>query len=133
MALSHKQIAYETIPWRFTEKAEIAPSGQKLVPVLVDGERWVADSWIIANYLEDTYPGHPSLFGDPATRALTRLYSNIADGLVGAIFPSRWTFWTTLRSRTGPISGRAGKNASACRLRPLLPIASKGFLRFRRA
>ena len=43
LALAHKEFAVETIPWRFTEKDEIAPSGQKLVPVLVDGDRWVAD------------------------------------------------------------------------------------------
>jgi glutathione S-transferase len=88
MALAHKQLQCETIPWRFTEKAKIAPSGQKLVPVLVDGDRWVADSWVIANFLEDGYPDRPSLFGDdPAARALTRHYSYVADGLVGAIFP----------------------------------------------
>jgi glutathione S-transferase len=87
MALAHKQLAYETIPWRFTEKGAIASSGQKLVPVMVDGDRWIADSWIIANHLEDTYPDNPSLFGDSGARALTRHYSNIADGLVGAIFP----------------------------------------------
>jgi glutathione S-transferase len=87
MALAHKQLHCETIPWRFTEKAKIAPSGQKLVPVLVDGDRWVADSWVIANFLEDGYPERPSLFGDdPAARALTRHYSYVADGLVGAIF-----------------------------------------------
>jgi glutathione S-transferase len=39
--------------WRFVEKAEIAPSGGKTVPVLVDADRWIADSWTIANYLED--------------------------------------------------------------------------------
>ena len=29
MALAHKGLSYETIPWRFTEKAEIALSGQE--------------------------------------------------------------------------------------------------------
>jgi glutathione S-transferase len=87
MALAHKGLAFETIPWRFTEKTEIAPSGQKLVPVLVDGDRWVADSWTIANYLEDTYPDAPSLFGGASARRLTRHYSSLADGLVAAIFP----------------------------------------------
>ena len=37
LALAHKNLPVETIPWRFTEKAEIAASGQTLVPVLVDG------------------------------------------------------------------------------------------------
>jgi glutathione S-transferase len=87
LALSHKRLPIETIPWRFTEKAEIAPSGSKTVPVLVDGDRWIADSWAIANYLEDTYPDSPSLFGGAAARRLTRHYSSLADALVTAIFP----------------------------------------------
>jgi glutathione S-transferase len=87
LALAHKGLAVETIPWRFTEKAEIAASGQGLVPVLVDGERWVSDSWNIANYLEDTYPDRPSIFGGAAGRSLTRYYSTFADSLVAAIFP----------------------------------------------
>jgi glutathione S-transferase len=87
MALAHKKLPVETIPWRFTEKAEIAASGQTLVPVLIDGERWISDSWVIANYLEDSYPDTPSLFGGATGRSLTRHYSSFADGLVSAIFP----------------------------------------------
>jgi glutathione S-transferase len=87
LALAHKDLAVETIPWRFTEKAAIAASGQGLVPVLVDGDRWVSDSWNIANYLEDTYPASTSLFGGPSGRNLTHYYSSFADSLVAAIFP----------------------------------------------
>ncbi|HUC51586.1 MAG TPA: glutathione S-transferase family protein [Xanthobacteraceae bacterium] len=87
LALAHKGLAVETVPWRFTEKAEIAASGQGLVPVLVDGDKWISDSWTIANYLEDTYPDAPSLFGGPAARSLTRYYSAFADSLVAAMFP----------------------------------------------
>jgi glutathione S-transferase len=87
LALAHKRLPVETIPWRFTEKAEIAPSGSQTVPVLVDGDRWIADSWTIANYLEDTYPDSPSLFGGAAARRLTRHYSSLADALVTTIFP----------------------------------------------
>jgi len=72
MALAHKGLAFETVPWRFTEKETIAFSGQGRVPVMVDGDRTVTDSWQIANYLEETYPDKPSLFGDSATHALTR-------------------------------------------------------------
>jgi glutathione S-transferase len=64
MALAHKNLPVETIPWRFTDKAEIAASGQASVPVLADGNHWVADSWTIANYLEDKFPDSPSLFGN---------------------------------------------------------------------
>ncbi len=87
LALAHKGLAVETVPWRFTEKAAIAASGQGRVPVLVDGERWIADSWVIAEYLEEHYPERPSLFGGGAGRALSRFYSTFADALGGgAIF-----------------------------------------------
>jgi len=82
LALAHKGLAVETIPWRFTEKDRIARSGQGRVPVLVDGDKWVADSWNIACYLEDAYPDRPSLFGGGAGRALTRFYVGWADGVV---------------------------------------------------
>ncbi|HTP91653.1 MAG TPA: glutathione S-transferase family protein [Xanthobacteraceae bacterium] len=86
MALAHKELPVETIPWHFTEKAEIAASGQIFVPVLVDKGRWISDSWTIANYLEDAYPNSPSLFGGGAGRSLTHYYSTAADALVTAIF-----------------------------------------------
>lgn len=79
LALAHKGLTVETIPWRFTEKDRIAPSGQGRVPVLVDGDQWIADSWTIACHLEDTYPDRPSLFGGAAGRALTRFYVGWAD------------------------------------------------------
>src|SRR6478672_11567394 len=60
MALAHKGLAVETIPWRFTEKAALEFSGQGRVPVIRDGARVVSDSWAIVEYLEDTYPDRPS-------------------------------------------------------------------------
>ncbi len=68
MALAHKGLAVETVPWRFTERAALAFSGSETVPVIVDGDRSVADSWDIANYLEDTYPDRPTLFGGEVGR-----------------------------------------------------------------
>jgi glutathione S-transferase len=65
MALAHKGIVPETVPWRFTDREAIAFSGQGLVPVLVDGDRTVFDSWAIAQHLERTRPA-PSLFGGGA-------------------------------------------------------------------
>jgi len=82
LALAHKGLTVETIPWRFTEKDRIAASGQGRVPVLVDGDKWVADSWDIACYLEDANPDRPSLFGGGAGRALSRFYVGWADGVL---------------------------------------------------
>ena len=70
MALQHKSLAAETVPWRFVEKEVIAFSGQKAVPVLVDGDTTVSDSWEIAKYLESAYSERPSLFGGPAGEGL---------------------------------------------------------------
>ncbi len=82
MALAHKGLEVETIPWRFTEKDAIAFSSQGRVPVLVDGERWVNDSWAIAEYLESTYPDRPLLFGGSAGKALSRFHASWADGIL---------------------------------------------------
>jgi glutathione S-transferase len=79
LALAHKGLAVETIPWRFTEKDAIAFSGQDRVPVLVDGNKTVADSWAIASYLDEAYADRPSLFGGPAARAATRFLNSWAD------------------------------------------------------
>lgn len=87
MALAHKGLPVETIPWRFSDKPMIAASGQDKVPVLVDGERWVHDSWSIALYLEETWPDRPSLFGGGAGKALSRFYSTSADNVAARILP----------------------------------------------
>jgi glutathione S-transferase len=88
MALAHKDLKTETIPWRFSEKDAIAPHQSDKVPVLIDGETSVADSWAIANYLEDTYPDRPSLFGGEGGRAMGRMLNWWGDTVVlGGIFP----------------------------------------------
>lgn len=88
MALAHKGLSAETIPWCFTEKEAIAPHKSDKVPVLLDGEKSVADSWAIANYLEDSYPDRPSLFGGEGGRSMARMLNWWGDLIiVGGIFP----------------------------------------------
>jgi glutathione S-transferase len=82
MALAHKGLAVETVPWRFTEKAVLAFSGQGRVPVIRDGDAVVSDSWSIAEYLEATYPDRPSLFGGATGRAHARFINSWADGVM---------------------------------------------------
>jgi glutathione S-transferase len=66
LALAHKQLDFETIPWRYADKDKIAFANWDRVPVLVDNGRPVVDSWAIAAYLENTYPARPALFsGSP--------------------------------------------------------------------
>ncbi len=74
MALAHKGLEFEGIPWRFTDKDMIAFSGQGLVPVLVDGERTVSDSWQIALYLDQAYPDAPKLIDSEQARGVTMAF-----------------------------------------------------------
>jgi glutathione S-transferase len=72
-----------------TDKAAIAFSGGKTVPVIRDGETVVRDSWQIAEYLERAYPDHPSLFGGPTGRALCLFVNTWVDRtVVAAAFPA---------------------------------------------
>jgi glutathione S-transferase len=88
MALAHKGLGAESIPWRFTEKQAISAHKSEKVPVLLDGHKSVADSWVIANYLEDTYPDRPSLFGGEGGRAMGRMLNWWGDvAVIGGMFP----------------------------------------------
>ncbi len=82
MALAHKGLEPELVGVKFTGKDRIAFSGQERVPVLVDGEHWVADSWAIATYLEETYAEAPSLFGDAIGRGAARFVNGWADSTI---------------------------------------------------
>ena len=90
MALAHKGIEVETVPWRFTEKDKLPQPNGGRVPVIVDGGQVVHDSSAIADHLETHYSDRPSLFGSEAARALTRFVQNwtetvLQPGLVGFV------------------------------------------------
>ncbi|MEO3428134.1 glutathione S-transferase N-terminal domain-containing protein [Pelagibius sp. CAU 1746] len=79
LALAHKGLTPELRAIGFTESEEVAFSGQAEVPVLIDGDAVVHDSWAIACHLEDAYPEAPSLFDGPGGRALSRLVNHWVD------------------------------------------------------
>ena len=83
MALAHKGLAFESVPWRFGETERLAFAQWDKVPVLVDGDRTVVDSWAIARYLEATYPDGPPLFAGPA--ATIRFVAAWADTINAAL------------------------------------------------
>jgi glutathione S-transferase len=80
MALAHKGLAVETVPWRFTEKDRL-PEGQKTVPTIVDNGKVVADSWAIADYLDQTYPDRP-LVRSPGERGLAKFLTSWAESVM---------------------------------------------------
>ena len=64
MALAHKGLAFESIPWHFTDTDMIKNNSAGRVPVIVDGDRWVHESFDIARYLDEQYPDRPMLMKD---------------------------------------------------------------------
>ena len=82
LALAHKGLAAETRVWHFTETAALEFSGQSKVPVLIDSEHVVADSWDIAQHLETTYPDRPSLFGGARGAAHALFINSWADSIL---------------------------------------------------
>ena len=82
MALAHKGLAVETVPWRFTEKDKLPTPNDGRVPVIVDGGRVVHDSTAIAEYIEERYPDRPALFGGSAAKGLTRFVQNWTETIV---------------------------------------------------
>ena len=76
MALAHKGLAVETVPWGFTEKDKLPQPNAGRVPVIVDDGTVIHDSTAIADYLEEHYADRPTLFGGEIGRALARFVQN---------------------------------------------------------
>ena len=79
MALAHKGLAFDTHPVFLSDKAAIAFSGGRTVPIVRDGETVVCDSWKIAEYLEQRYPESPGLFGGAVGGGLSQTLNVWAD------------------------------------------------------
>ena len=88
MALRHKDLSFDAKPVCMSDKAAIAFSGGKTVPVIRDGETVVRDSWKIAEHLEERYADRPSLFGGAIGRGVTQTFNTWVDrSLIGAMMP----------------------------------------------
>ncbi|PCI32895.1 MAG: glutathione S-transferase [Alphaproteobacteria bacterium] len=75
MALAHKGLDVEMVPLIFTEIAKLEACQAKTVPILEHDGAYITDSWDIACYLEDKFPGHPSLFGGDAGKAYANFFN----------------------------------------------------------
>ncbi|TPW29738.1 glutathione S-transferase family protein [Martelella alba] len=72
MALRHKGLEFEEKPTAFTEIPKLENGFSKTVPILLDGDKLVSDSFAIALYLEQAYPDAPSLFKGEGGMAMAR-------------------------------------------------------------
>lgn len=91
-ALAHKGVPVDFVTTRFAEVGRIRRlSGQDKVPIVEDDGQVIHDSWNIAMHLEDRYPDHPSLFGGPIGKGLTRSWNIWSDTVLShAIRPLIW-------------------------------------------
>lgn len=72
MALAHKGLDFRRLPARFLDVPKLERGATKTVPLLRDGATLVSDSFAIAEYLEDTYPDRPTLFGGEGGKSTAR-------------------------------------------------------------
>jgi glutathione S-transferase len=82
MALAHKGLSPATELCGHSDK-KLSFSGQSLVPVLVDGERVVSDSWNIACYLDEAYPDRPTLMEGVQGRSFAKFINVWTDTIIG--------------------------------------------------
>ncbi|CAM3425090.1 glutathione S-transferase N-terminal domain-containing protein [Halomonas lysinitropha] len=77
-ALAHKGLEVETQPWHFSDKQALAFANHDKVPVLVDGDQVVTDSYEILRYLDHTYPEAP-LLGEGFAEARGHFFMHYAE------------------------------------------------------
>jgi glutathione S-transferase len=110
MALAHKGLDAEVIPWRFTENERLAAHGGKTVPILLDGDTTLTDSWDIALHLERAYPDAPRLFqGPPETYRFLTAWTDtvlsagvarlIVSDIVALLGPQEAAYFTESREK----------------------------------
>jgi glutathione S-transferase len=70
-AIAHKGFEIDAVPGGFTGIMERTGGRSERLPVIVDDDRWVLDSWLIAEYLDEAYPDRPTLIPDASIKPLT--------------------------------------------------------------
>ncbi len=85
MALAHKGLPFERNNVCFTKVPEVEGGVSKTVPVLRDGSQVVSDSFLIAAYLEETYPDRPSLFGGEGGQAMARFIESWTNSVLHGV------------------------------------------------
>ena len=124
MALRHKQLAFETVPVRMSDKAVIAFSGGKTVPIVKDGETVVRDSWKIAEYLESRYPDAPTLFGGGIGHGVTQTFNVWVDRVL--VLPMLALIVADVHERVDPADEKYFRESMEKILKMTLEEARKG-------
>ena len=83
-AIAHKGFEIDLVPGGFTGIVERTGGKTERLPAIVDDGHWVLDSWLIAEYLDETYPDRPTLIGSKQVE-------------IGAKFIEGWLWSNVLR------------------------------------
>ncbi len=85
LTLGYKGLEFESRPTPFTQIPKALEGIHKTVPVLVDGERTVTESFDICRYLETTYADTPTVFGGDGGVENAALIDNL---IVTGLYPT---------------------------------------------
>ena len=125
MVLDYKGVTYEPIErcYSLDRKEDLRRANLRAeVPTLMlDDGRTIADSSVVAEFIEDAYP-HPPLFPkDPYERARMRTIEELCDRSFDAVV---FAFWLAVLREKAPESA-AMKQAAANELRSLLAVLER--------
>jgi glutathione S-transferase len=113
-AIAHKGFEIDLVPGGFTGIVERTGGRTERLPAIVDDGKWVLDSWLIAEYLDETYPDRPTLIGSKQVEIATKfmegwLWSavlrewmpNIVRDYRDAVLDVDWDYVTKTRTAPG--------------------------------
>ena len=131
-AIAHKGFEIDLVPGGFTGIMERTGGRTERLPAIVDDSKWVLDSWLIAEYLDETYPDRPTLIGSKQVEIATKfiegwLWStvlrewmpNIVRDYRDAVLDVDWDYVT--KTRTAPGTTLEATQAGREDRLPLIP------------
>lgn len=85
LTMGLKGLDFTSKPTPFTEIPKILDGSYTKVPVLIDGDKTLSESFNICTYLEDAYADTPSIFGGAGGRDNAALIDNL---IVTGLYPA---------------------------------------------
>ncbi len=131
-AIAHKGFEIDLVPGGFTGIVERTGGKTERLPAIVDDGKWVLDSWLIAEYLDETYPDRPTLIGSKQVEIATKFIEgwlwgnvlrewmpNIVRDYRDAVLQVDWDYVT--KTRTAPGTTLEATQAGREDRLPLIP------------
>jgi len=131
-AIAHKGFEIDLVPGGFTGIVERTGGKTERLPAIVDDGKWVLDSWLIAEYLDETYPDRPTLIGSKQVEIATKFIEgwlwgnvlrewmpNIVRDYRDAVLEVDWDYVT--KTRTAPGTTLEATQAGREDRLPLIP------------